>query len=120
MAIALHDAWRPIWSKPDPPPSTIYKKKITSPIPEVTIELVMDTLSKRADSSTGPDGIPFSVYRLLSDVAGPIFLQVFVHLTTGGRAYKSFNRVNLQFFPKDSSMEALRCRPIASPTPITA
>ena len=63
-------------------------------------------LAERRDFSTGPDGIPFFVYRLLADVA-PLFLSVFRHasLAAGCRrlANRSFNFVNMFFFPKDNS-----------------
>ena len=81
MAKALKEHWEPIWSRPDPSDDVIrdylsdYTKKIGD-IQEVSLEKVLEVLSRRRDSSTGPDGIPFSVYRSLADVVGPVFLRL--------------------------------------------
>ena len=49
-----------------------YTKRL-DPIPSVSLESVLTVLAERRDSSTGPDGIPFSVYRLLADMWLPSF-----------------------------------------------
>ena len=74
-------------------------------------------LAERRDSSTGPDGIPFSVYRLLADIVAPLFLRVFRHASLAASCRRlvnrSFNFVNIFFFPKDSSNTPPNLRPIA-------
>ena len=76
MAEALKDHWEPLWSRPHPAPTSIqdylagYNEQIGR-IPHVTLETVLEVLSRRRDSSTGPDGIPFSIYRALADIVAP-------------------------------------------------
>ena len=70
-------------------------------------------MSKPRDSSTGPDGIPFSVYRHLVDIAAPLLYRYALSMSRGGRTNKSFNFTNLFFFPKDESGGADRTRPIS-------
>jgi hypothetical protein len=73
----------------------------------------METITKRRLSSTGPDGIPFSVYSNLADIAGPLLYRFCLHLSLGKRANASFNYSNLHFFPKDSTNTVDRLRPIS-------
>ena len=120
MAKALSDAWGPIWSHPNPPTHVIddylsdYSKRLgLDAIPEVSLELVQETINTARDSSTGPDGIPFSTYRRLNDIMAPILLGCFETLAKGGRPNRTFNYSNLFFFPKDSSMTTSKLRPIS-------
>ena len=110
MAQVLRDKWEPVWNRPSPSNCNIdeylsdYKKKIdTTEIVPLTKELVTAAIYASKDSSTGPDGIPFSVYRALNDIASSLLFLVLLHLSTGSKANRSFNYANLFFFPKDSS-----------------
>lgn len=70
-------------------------------------------MSKPKDSSTGPDGIPFSIYRSLLDIAAPLLYRYALSIAARGRANRSFNYTNLFFFPKDDSGRVDRTRPIS-------
>jgi hypothetical protein len=61
-------------------------------------------------------GIPFFVYHLLADIVAPHFLRVFRNASLAARcrrlAKRSFNFVNMFFFPKDNSNTPPNLRPI--------
>jgi hypothetical protein len=108
MADLLRAFWEPVWTKPNPPSSTIneylasYPKRITSIPLRPTLELVLETIARSKDSSTGPDGIPYLVYRLLSDILAPLILHLVLHIASGKSANKACNHSLLFFFPKDT------------------
>ena len=111
MAAVLKEHWGPLWTRDNPTPAVIsdylssYTKRLDL-IPSVSLESVLTVLAKRRDSSAGL-GIPFSVYRLLADIVAPLFLRVFRHASLAAScrrlANRSFNFVNMFFFPKDNS-----------------
>ena len=119
MASALKKAWEPVWGHTNPSPEVIsdylgsYLKRASKPFPKLSVEHFRTVMSKPRDSSTGPDGIPFSVYRHLVDIAAPLLYRYALSMSCGGRTNKSFNFTNLFFFPKDESGEANRTRPIS-------
>ena len=119
MADALKKAWEPVWNKPDPEQRSIddypdYDKKVDpDTILLITLELVTNTITKSKDSSTGPYGVPFAMYRHLIDLAAPMLFHYTLHLAGSKQANKSFNFSNLFFFPKDTSNTPLKQRPIA-------
>ncbi len=84
--------WEPVWNKPNPPSLTIidnlasFPKRIASAPLRPTMELVLETVARSKDSSTGPDGIPYLVYRLLSDI---LILYLVLHIACGKVANKS-------------------------------
>ena len=104
MAAALKEHWGPLWTRDNPTPAVIsdylssYTKRL-DPIPSVSLESVLTVLAERRDSSIGPDGIPFSVYRLFADIVAPLFLRVFRHaslaVTCRRLVNRSFNFVNI-------------------------
>jgi len=49
-----------------------------------SIELVTNTILDTNNSSSGPDGIPFSIYRELVDVVSPCLLELTEHILEGG------------------------------------
>ena len=120
MAIALKEFWEPVWNTPNPDKDLIndylanYEKKVDhDEILPMTLELVLETITKSRDSSTGPDGIPFAIYRLLSDTVAPLLHLLILHLSSTKKANRSFNYANLFFFPKDSSNTLPKLRPIS-------
>ena len=119
IAAELKATWGPVWSRPSPDKPTRaaylskYTKHINKEIPKISLDLVVKVMSKSRASSTGPDGIPFSIYTDLVDIfAKPLFLLT-VHLSLGQKANKCFNNLNLHFFPKDTSLLPDRHRPIS-------
>jgi hypothetical protein len=119
MAQTLKAHWEPIWNKPHPSPKTIndylsnYRKSVDLEVPNISLEAVTEVILKPRVSSTGPDGIPFSVYRNLADVAAPLLFRYMLVLASGKRTNRSFNFTNLFFFPKDSSNLPNHLRPIS-------
>jgi hypothetical protein len=118
MADQLKSSWGPVWDKPDPPEHVIheylrdYQKQIRD-IPQPTLETVSQVIAKCRDSATGPDGIPFSIYRNMVDIFAPIFLDLTLHMSGTGRPNSSFNLINLFFFPKGDSNHPSKLRPIS-------
>ncbi len=47
----------------------------------MTLDTVEAAVKASRDSSTGPDGITFSVYRSLFDLLGPMLLHLVLHLS---------------------------------------
>ena len=119
MATALKETWSPIWSRACPPKKGIdrylshYTKRLRLPVPHVTLTMVQEAIKTSRDSSTGPDGMPFSVYRSLCDLVGPLLQHLILHLSQGNRAHKSFNHMLQFFFPKDDQPHVDRLRPIS-------
>ena len=119
MAEKLKQQWEPIWNKPNPPTSNIlsylssYTKSLPHPLPKLSLAHLEEVMRRPRDSSTGPDGIPFSLYRHLSDIAAPILFHYTLHLSTNNKPNRSFNFTNLFFFPKDSTNRADKTRPIS-------
>ena len=109
MALNLKGFWEPLWNKDHPSKLSVdeylagYDKRVDSPIPPISLEIVSEVMSVPRASSTGPDGIPFSVYRLLIDIAAPLLFRYLLSISLGRRTNRSFNYSNLFFFPKDSS-----------------
>jgi len=75
-----HDFWKDKWIKSPPSvsPSTFlsyYNKHTNKPFATLDLELVEGVILKSNNSSPGPDGIPFSIYRELVDITAPIILN---------------------------------------------
>ena len=119
IADTLKETWEPIWNRENPCPRKIarylsrYHKRLKRVIPDISVELVSEVMSKARYSTTGPNGIPFSIYRDLVDIAAPLLCEYIRHLAEGGRANSSFNFSNLFFFPKDESLRPTNLRPIS-------
>ena len=119
MATALKGAWGPVWDRADPSRELIrqylsrYTKTVQPITTQITLELVRAVISRPKDSSTGPDGIPFSLYRHLIDIAAPLIHSYIQSLSKGGRRNKTLNYTNIFFFPKDNTSRAEKTRPIS-------
>jgi ribonuclease HI len=119
MAEVLKQHWEPVWTRVDPSPGKTscyldrYDKKISEDIPKPSLELVIQVMSKPRRSSTGPDGIPYGIYKALIDIAAPRLFHFILHLSLGKKANRSFNFSNLHFFPKDSTNLPSCLRPIS-------
>jgi len=106
MAKEIKACWSPIWNKPEPDPARIqdylsdYNKYLKSSPLALTLESVQECLAKPRRSSTGPDGIPFAIYRLILDLAAPRFLRMVEYLAAGNQPWRSFNFGNVFFSPK--------------------
>ena len=119
MTALLKRRWNPVWNKPNPPPQAVndylsnYDKKIAQDIPDITVDHFHKVMQRPRDSSTGPDGIPFSVFRHLLEVAAPLLFEYYTYMSTSGHSNSTFNHSNLFFFPKDGSFTTAKTRPIS-------
>ena len=111
-----------IWSKRTNAPSSHarseYLKTYNKTLPDnmkpeaPTIDAIHDVLGKPKSSSPGPDGLPFSLYSELSDIAAPILHGITSYMAEGHTPPKSFNMGDLCLFPKDDTTLISRTRPI--------
>ena len=119
MAGTLKAEWEPVWDRDEPSSAVIeeflsdYTKTVRPITTRITLELVRAVIARPKDSSTGPDGIPFSLYRHLIDIAAPLLHSYILSLSKGGRRNKTLNHTNIFFFPKDDTYRAGHTRPIS-------
>jgi len=121
MAKTLKKTWKPIWSNKHIPQRNInaylrsYKKKLHSPINDITIEDCRREIASPKSSCCGPNGIPFFVYAVIVDISAPIFFEEIKYLMSpGSHPNRRFNNNNLFFLPKDDSHRPDKTRPIAA------
>ena len=113
MACVLQRKWSPVWNKKHPAPNTVFRyldryNKHIGTISPITLPLVEKVVNKPRDSSTGPDGISFQVYRNLSDLTSPLLFSYIQHIQEGGKGNASMNVSNLFFIPKTSIQDPRR------------
>lgn len=122
QANILKKFWGPIWAKRGNAPTTQeienYLEEYDKIIPEHALpfipspDTVLEIIQKPKNTACGPDGLPFSLYRNLSDIATPILHKVIVRIAAGEAPPKEFNMGEVCFFPKDNSSTVARTRPI--------
>ena len=90
-----------------------YPKVISTPVLSPSLELVEQVILDMADSSPGPDGIPFSVYKKTVMTSAPVFLDV-VQEMINGTAFLTddFNGGLLYLIPKKGLGTIEDTRPI--------
>jgi hypothetical protein len=127
MAQIIKKFWGRIWSKRKFQGSAIrardidnylsfYEKSCPS-APEFTpvipsVAEIQDGLQHTNDSAHGVDGVPFSVYRCLSDITAPLLREMLVFISEGKLPPSDFNCGRLFVLPKDGSSVVDRTRPI--------
>lgn len=122
MGAIISDYWQKVWSQREDAPSreeirswlNFYDKRIPHhllPSPPSTEEVTKAILGS-GDSSPGPDGIPFAIYRLFQPEAAPILSAVATSLATGTSPPPEFNQGRLFIIPKSHSPLIDRTRPI--------
>ena len=120
IAAALKHAWEPIWK--GSPASTravrrylrSYAKRIETYVPDVTIDMVIEEVTRPRSSCPGPNGIPFLAYSVLCDIAAPVLLAAIKHLMQGATPKRKFNWCRAFFLPKDGTHRPRATRPIAA------
>ena len=108
IARELKAVWEPVWGKKEVSVEYIkdylsrYPGKLRLPVQAVDAELVRKCILSSGSSSAGPDGIPFSVYRLFVDIATPLLHEVILFLGSSpvSKLNRSFNFTDLFFIPK--------------------
>ena len=123
----LRDYWGKLWARPIWPSPTSRRLAIEAHLQRYnkvikpslvfypSIDIVLQALAHSGDSSVGPDGIPFSAYRALADVAGPLLLDVALLLGTNSKqlkTLKNFNVATLLLLPKDDTHLVDHQRPL--------
>ena len=78
-----------------------------------TLDSVTASILSTNDSSPGPNGIPFNVYRRLVKFYAPIALDLFNDLAAGCKAPKDFNHGLLFLLPKGDSGLVADTRPLS-------
>ena len=111
-----------IWSRrknaATPAARSDYLKNYNRTLPEnikpkaPSIDTIYAVLEKPKPTSPGPDGLPFSLYSELSDIAAPILHSIVCSMADGRTPPKSFNMGDLCLFPKDDTTLISRTRPI--------
>jgi ribonuclease HI/exonuclease III len=118
MTAIAHHHWRNKWERKPPrfPPSTLlrhYNKRIMEPLATLDLELVEEVILASNNSSPGPDGIPFSVYRDIVDISGPVLLSCVSSMINGDAdPPDAFNSGLLYLIPKKSLGVIEDTRPI--------
>ena len=123
ISTEIDNFWGPLWSKrpdgPSPEDLDAYLKHYANRIaPEqapapVTVELIEAVIMESGASCPGPDGLPFSVYKRLLNIASPILFDIYQELSTGAKPPAKFNHGRLFLIPKGDSMEVHDFRPIS-------
>ena len=122
IAEELRKCWEPVWGKKEVSPQAIsdylrgYPGRVRSPINEIDEDLALKVVLTASDTSAGPDGIPFRLYKNLAKTAAPLLLEVVRYLasTPTAKTNKSFNYSDLFFIPKKlEALLAKAMRPIS-------
>ena len=120
MGELIHDFWgQSIWASKEHDTGFSkkflrdYRKEIDlSLIHRPTLGRITHAILESKDSSAGPDGIPFIVYRNLIDIAAPVLLEVALHIADGNAPPKGFNLGLLHLLPKKHTGLVQDTRPI--------
>ena len=138
IARALRDAWQPIWDKrrDEASPQAVedwlrgvprIDAKLLPTAPSASEEpcnqqdpdatdtwpmLVQESILQTNDSTPGPDGIPFIVYRQNLEISVPLLLDCLVALSEGVEPPQDFNAGRLFAIPKDTTHKPDATRPI--------
>jgi ribonuclease HI len=119
MGALIDKAWGEVWSAqprddfPLEEEMEEYHATIdASLIRDPTLEGVTRAILESGDSSVGPDGIPFCLYRLLLEITSPLLFDVLMSLAKGYRPPDYFNLGFLHLLPKKETGLPLDTRPI--------
>jgi len=74
---------------------------------------IIDIILSTKNTSPGPDGIPFVVYRILAAHFAPIFLRLLTYFAEGHLPSEGFNDALLFLLPKYCTFVAADTRPIS-------
>ena len=77
------------------------------------LQIIQETIMGTADSSPGPDGIPFSAYRAVSHFFAPVLRAMLTQLAKGDKPPAGFNYGNTFFIPKKGTKLPCDHRPIS-------
>ena len=122
MGKIIKDYWGKLWEKDPGEPNEEhmtsylnrkYNKKLNpDKITKPSLDVVTNTILGSNNSSSGPDGIPFSAYRALVDIVAPCLLDLITKLLAGGELPPDFNLGLLHIIPKKDTLRIADTRPI--------
>ena len=123
MGMIARNFWGKIWNK-RPPSETPdkedislylqdYPKEVTTPPTIPSLDDVIDTIISTNDSSPGPDGIPFAIYRLFTEEVGTVLHSCLSQIAEGEGCPEGFNWGKLHLIPKNNSDVISSTRPIS-------
>ena len=123
MARILHQPWSQVWARRDLEDPDGYldrtgyesEVKFGSQPTQSTVDDYIELIASSNDSCSGPDGIPFAIYRALVYVIAPILQKIEVAL---GEGYAppdelGYNHARLFLIPKNHTLLPLDHRPIS-------
>ena len=125
MAAIAGEYYSKLWSKRIKPPGspspsdyfkkTGYKKVIPAEVTPIipTSDIIINIIMSTNNSSPGPDGIPFSVYRSAPDVVAPILHAVVTLIGAGHSASEGFNHGILFLLLKKGTLLPADTRPLS-------
>ena len=123
MANIIDKHWSPLWTRQERSghlPTLVnqfgYDKTIaTGSVEHFQLSHFEKAIKDTNNSSSGPDGIPFAVYREFGDITAPLLFEVTLALAEGRLppAGMDFNYARLFLIPKKGTMLALDHRPIS-------
>lgn len=112
--------WKTIWKRQDPNPDTIqdylesHSNRVQGDFSPPSRDNIQEEITKPRNSSPGPDGIPFAVYRVLPELASPILHAVATQLQTkDAEPPPGFNAALLFLLPKGTKYTPDDTRPIS-------
>ena len=122
MGKAASEFWGGLWTERDIDDKVIesflesYPCTFTTPIQFPTLKEAQDLVRRSKNSSAGPKGIPFLVYRCAPEIAGELILQDLKVLSTeDGLPCEDYNHSLLYLIPKKMSGLTPDTRPIQVP-----
>jgi exonuclease III len=114
----IHNFWANKWThKPITDPTSLFQafnRRIKHAPTLITLESFVATINavSNKDSCPGPDGIPFSVYGKILDIAAPILLGCLRDMQRSGTAPDDFNEGHLYVLPKTPTNRIEDTRPL--------
>ena len=121
MSIIAKRYWKTVWKRATgrrkrAKHAKTYLNEGRVPLAELeipSVDKIIDLILDTNDSSPGPDGIPFAVYRLLAAQVAPIFKRLVTWFADGNLPSEEFNSALLFLLPKKETFLPEHTRPIS-------
>ena len=123
MARIIKKSWGKLWARSGTVPSYSrilrYLRKYPTRIPTnlapaiPSYDVILEHIHGTNNSSSGPDGIPFAMYRLCAGAIAPVLLGIINALASGVTPPAGYNYARLFLIPKDDSFQVEAHRPIS-------
>lgn len=123
MGDIIVEFWDEIWKKRRRAPTAaalvahlrgFTKRMRASLAPAIpTVDALVTLINGSNNSSPGPDGIPFSFFRMVADLVAVCLLDIIKRLSVGEKPPVGFNHARLYLIPKNNSFLVINTRPIS-------